>query len=91
MKERRVGIRELKANLSSVLRSVKAGNAVVITDRGRPVGRILPAEISPEETLTEGVRRNLWSWSGRKWRASSPDIKPRRSTAVSDLLLDDRE
>jgi prevent-host-death family protein len=91
MKEHRVGIRELKANLSSVLRNVKAGNAVVITERGRPVGRILPAEVSLEETLTEGIRRKLWSWSGRKWRPSSPKLKPRKSTSVSDLLLDDRE
>ena len=91
MKERQVGVRELKSNLSAVLREVKAGKAILITERGRPVGRILPAETSVEETLEDGARRRLWSWSGRKWRPASPKVRPRRRMMVSDLLLDDRE
>jgi len=34
-----VGIRELKTQLSRYIRQVKAGSTVVITDRGKPVGR----------------------------------------------------
>lgn len=37
-----VGIREAKINLSRILRRVRHGAEVVITDRGRPVGRIVP-------------------------------------------------
>ena len=37
-----VGIREAKAILSKLLRMVKEGNEVVLTDRGRPVGKIVP-------------------------------------------------
>ena len=91
MKEHRVGVRELKSNLSAVLREVKAGSAILITERGRPVGRILPAEVSIDETLEEGARRRLWAWSGRKWRPALPKIRRRGRTMVSDLLLDDRE
>ena len=91
MKEHRVGIRELKANLSSVMREVKAGKAILITERGKTVGRISPAEGSVEDVLEEGTRRMLWAWSGRKWRPSPPGIRPRKATLVSDLLLDDRE
>ena len=91
MKEFRVGIRQLKSNLSAVLRKVKAGRAIVITDRGKPVGRILPAEMPIEEALTEGARRRLWSWSGRKWEPAAPKIRSRGKALVSDLLLDDRE
>jgi prevent-host-death family protein len=91
MKEHRVGIRELKSNLSAVLRQVKSGQAILITERGKPVGRILPAEASVEEMLLEGGRKKMWSWSGRKWRPAPPKVRPRGGKLVSDLLLDDRE
>jgi len=91
MKEHRVGVRELKSNLSAVLREVKAGHVVVITERGRPVGRILPADMSIEEALEEGSRKHWWAWSGPKWQPAPPKIRSRAGTLVSDLLLDDRE
>jgi prevent-host-death family protein len=37
-----IGIAELKASLSEVLGRVKDGGEVVITERGRPIARILP-------------------------------------------------
>jgi prevent-host-death family protein len=37
-----IGIAELKASLSEYLARVKAGEEVVITERGRPIARILP-------------------------------------------------
>jgi prevent-host-death family protein len=43
-----VGIREAKINLSKLLKLVKKGREVVLTDRGVPVGKIVPIE---EETL----------------------------------------
>ena len=91
MKERRVGVRELKSNLSSVLREVKSGRVITITERGRPVGRILPAEMSIEDALKEGVRRGLWAWNGRKWQPALPKLRARGGVRVSDLLLEDRE
>lgn len=91
MKERQVGVRELKSNLSAVLREVKSGQVILITERGRPVGRILPAETSIEESLKEGIRRGLWAWNGRRWQPASPKLRARRGVQVSDLLLEDRE
>lgn len=38
----RIGIRELKQHASAVLRRVAAGEEVEVTDRGRPVARIVP-------------------------------------------------
>ncbi|MFN2470761.1 MAG: type II toxin-antitoxin system Phd/YefM family antitoxin [Gaiellaceae bacterium] len=57
-----VGIRELRENLRAVLERVKAGDAVVITERGRPVARLvpLPANDPLERLIAEGrVRRPL--------------------------------
>lgn len=47
MSSRTVGIREAKANLSKYLQSIRQGNEIIITDRGRPVGKIVP--LQPEE------------------------------------------
>lgn len=38
-----VGVRELKSCLSAYLRRVRAGEAVVITDRGQAIAEIVPA------------------------------------------------
>jgi prevent-host-death family protein len=37
-----VGIRELKENASALIRRVAAGETIRVTDRGRPVARIVP-------------------------------------------------
>jgi len=38
---REVGIRELREHLSRFLDEVRAGREVIVTDRGRPVARII--------------------------------------------------
>lgn len=91
MKERRVGVRELKANLSACLRHVKSGDTIVITERGHSIGRIYPIESSLEEKLQEGVRSKYWSWNGRKWKPSTSRVRTRGKVEVSDLLLEDRK
>jgi prevent-host-death family protein len=40
--ESRVGIRELKEHASAVIKRVEAGEVINVTDRGRPVARIIP-------------------------------------------------
>lgn len=41
-RRRRVGIRDCKAHLSEIVRRVRSGEVVEITDRGEPVARIVP-------------------------------------------------
>lgn len=85
----KVGIRELRQNLSVYVRRIRQGERFEVTDRGRPVGLLLPLpkEMSPlERLIAEG-------------RATRPvgdllDLRPlpgEPSTAVSDALLADRE
>ena len=38
----KVGVRELRQNLSVYLRRVKAGESLEVTERGRPVARLEP-------------------------------------------------
>ena len=44
----RVGIRDLKQHASAVIRRVSAGEEVEVTDRGRPVARIVPLPATDE-------------------------------------------
>lgn len=44
MKKNYIGIREARINLSKLIRDVRNGMEIVITDRGTPVAKIVPAE-----------------------------------------------
>ncbi|MBM2810700.1 MAG: Antitoxin [Chloroflexi bacterium] len=53
---RKIGIRELKANASAVIREVQErGNEVIITVRGRPVARIEPLPAETVAAPTDGM------------------------------------
>jgi len=53
-----VGIRALKQNASAVVARTAAGEVVTVTDRGRPVARLMPIPASPlEELLAAGDAR----------------------------------
>jgi prevent-host-death family protein len=86
-----VGIRELKAQLSSYVQRVKAGDTVVITERGKAIGRIVPMERSVEERLQELVAVGVVDWNGQKLEPVTPVARTRGQKTVSDLLLEDRE
>jgi len=51
-----VGIRELRDGLSKHLAAVRAGHTLTVTDRGRPVARIVPVGVptSLEKLVSEG-------------------------------------
>jgi prevent-host-death family protein len=91
MNEVTVGIRELKAQLSKYMQQVKAGATLVITERGKPVGRIVPVGASVEARIQELVQVELVAWSGRKVSPIDPVARTRGKRTVADLLLEDRE
>lgn len=91
MTETVVGIRELKARLSTYIRQVKAGRTVIITDRGTPVGRIMPLSPSVEARTQQLIEAGFASWSGRRLAPSVPAARSRGQRTVADLLLEDRE
>ena len=54
MQSASVGIRDAKMHLSKYLKMVQKGTEVIITDRGRPVGKIVPVQhqdLSLEERI----------------------------------------
>jgi prevent-host-death family protein len=88
---RGVGVRELKAHLSDYLKKVKAGRTVLITEHGKPVGRIVPARQPLEIRLQSMTEAGLIGWSGKKPGPISPVARPRKKRSVADLLIENRE
>ena len=86
-----VGIRDLKAQLSKYIQQVKAGETVIITERGKPIGRIVPTEPTTEARLKELEQAGMLAWSGRKLQSSAPMAQTRGGKTVAEMLLEDRE
>jgi prevent-host-death family protein len=91
MAQRTVGIRDLKAQLSFYLRQVAAGETVIITDRGKPVGQITPIAEDVEQRLRRLVETGAVQWSGRRPTPVVPVSPNPGGTTVSELLLENRE
>ena len=83
------GVRNVKDHLSEYLRRVRAGERIVITDRGRPVAALVGL---PEDEASEAawrlVRQGLGEWSGGKPRGSyePPRVpgRPAEAAVVED-------
>ena len=67
------GIREARQNLSSLLEEVRAGHEVLITDRGKPVARLVPPR---RESALGFVSRSAF-------RATMPALSPPLSKSVA--------
>ena len=88
-------VSDLKARLSEYLNQVKAGMEVLITDRGKPVARLVPISRSKDlkESLVRMEKQGLIRLGSGKlpkdfWRIDRPD-DPRG--LVLKALLEERE
>lgn len=86
-----VGIRELKLRLSAYVAQVRRGEAIVVTDRGRPVARLEPYhEGEVPERFREQSQAGLLLDKGRPVPLPPPiRMKPGAKTGV-DYVLDQR-
>jgi prevent-host-death family protein len=75
---RTAGIREVRQNLSALLREVKKGREIVITDRGEPVARLAPP--------AEGSARPFPDL--QTFRRGLPRLDPPLSAAVEEDRAD---
>ena len=56
MKTMSVGVRDAKVQLSRLLKWVQKGREIILTDRGRPVGRLIPVD-TKTLPLDERIRK----------------------------------
>ncbi|MFB0566688.1 MAG: type II toxin-antitoxin system Phd/YefM family antitoxin [Candidatus Aminicenantaceae bacterium] len=69
-----IGIREAKINLSKLLKNVQKGGEIIITDRGKPVGKIVPVT---QDSLSLAAR--IKKLEGQGW------IEPQKTENQSPL------
>lgn len=94
--ERVTSVTTLKASLSSYLGLVKSGEEVLITERGRPIARLVPYLAAPEQEdgrlerlYREGI---LKPGNGHSLREALRARRPARSaSSVVQALLEERE
>ena len=92
-----VGVREAKANLSKLLRQVRRGAQVLITDRGHPVGQIIPVDKKtlPLESRLKDLENNgiLEPEPVRRSRSARlpPPLLLGKSIRAQELLQEDRD
>ena len=82
-----VGVKELKAKLSSYMRMVRKGEEVIVTDHGREVALVVP--ISKERQAIKSLMDSgKAKWSGGK-PAGLKGIKV-KGKAMSSTVLEER-
>ena len=82
-----VSIKELKSRLSHYLRLMRKGESVVITDRGVPIGRIVPMGQDLDQRLAAMRETGQVRWSGRKLDHRKPVAKLRGRGSVAQLIV----
>lgn len=93
---RSAGVAELKAHLSRYLASVKEGEEVTVTERGRPIARLVPlgAEAGQEARLQRLARAGLVKLPTKKLSAegflSRPRVRDPEGLTLK-ALLEERE
>ena len=89
-----VASKELKNRLGRYLRLVREGKPVRITDRGRPIGCILPLRKGQAPQETEALARllgtgNLRLGAGRLGRRARPSVMA-PGASVAEMVVRDR-
>ena len=83
-----IGIRQLQQHASAVIRDVKAGASIEVTERGRVVARIIPAAAASR--FAQLVAEGMVQGDGRGLAediASEPPVQPRaRAPLPSEVL-----
>ena len=85
-----VGIRELKAHLSKYLRRVKKGEALSITEHGKPLATLAPSSSLKGAKTWQMVYAGILDWEGGKPTGLKNRI-PARGRRASDMIIEDRE
>ena len=89
------GVREAKTRLSQLLEEVRQGAEILITDRGRPIGKLVglePGDLSLEERLARLSQQRCIEPKNARPCCSLPPPLPMMSADVAQQFLQaDRE
>ena len=90
-KPERVGIRELRQNLSVYVRRVREdGREYEVTERGEPVARLTPLEGRPMSKIEQMIADGRITPPTREWKDLPPPVKL-RGRPLSEILQEMRD
>lgn len=85
-----VGVRELKNKLSAYLKMVKEGRPLAITERGKTVAYITPANKARQyEGLFDLLKKGQAGWAGGKPHGADERVSV-RGKPVSRIVIEER-
>jgi prevent-host-death family protein len=89
----KVGSKQLKKHLGTYLRLVREGSAVQITDRGRPIACLIPAQSREASEEADRLARLVAQGavrpgSGRLFRGRPAKLKP--GPSIVEMLNEER-
>ncbi len=88
----RVGVRELRQNLSVYLRRVREeGRAYEVTERGEPVARLTPLEERPMSSYERMIAEGRITPAKAPWSSLPPPLRPFPGKQLSEVLQEMRE
>ncbi len=95
---KRYSVSEAKNGLSALLAAVRAGEVVLILDRGIPVAQVCPVSMSSAATSGDAIEGLLRAGLATRGKAApplalleSPPPTPRRGASAVAALLAERE
>lgn len=88
---REIGVRQLKTNLSGVLREVDAGEQIRVTRRGRPVADIVPAGADRDAQRLRALVADGRVTRASRPRPSRPPRPLRTGNSATAIVLAERD
>lgn len=90
MAQYKVGIRDLKAHLSSYLEKVQKGHTIIITSHGKPIANLTPSKEELADRVKALQAAGLIAWNGKKLRDLAPVAVNRGKKLASDIVVEMR-
>lgn len=88
----RVGVRELRQNLSVYLKHVREeGRAYEVTERGEPVAHLTPLPDRPTTTYERMLAEGRITPATRRWDELPEPLPPLPGKQLSDVLREMRD
>ena len=92
--KRVTSVTDLKAGISAILNHVKCGEEVLVTERGKPIARLVPyqAGLDPSESLQRLIKEGFVrpGQGGSPWDFLQNRPRARAQESVLSALLEER-
>ena len=91
-RQERVGIRELRQNLSVYVKRVREeGRAYEVTERGEPVARLTPLTDRPTSLIEQMIADGRIAPAPRRWEDLPPPLPPLEGKPLSKIVEEMRD